>query len=699
MPHLTAKQVLSDPSLNLISEVRPLQVGLTEFVETCIGTDTPAVIEAGTGIGKSYAYLVPAVLEATRGPLKRRVVVSTGMKSLQAQLFFKDLPRVAEVLGPHISKPLTFARRVGKANYGCQRQVENNVGNIDDLAIYNRFFDEVPDWIWGDAPDHIKLPEYHTMFSVGHCNGERCDFYDKCVKQGYLKAKAAYEDADVVVVNHALIGADLRVRQQHDVDFLPEFHTLIVDEAHKFPEDVRSALTCDMPEKFLESTQKKYKSLVNVLRGDASYLARNTGVLSLPHEIPLIVELTTAYSDMFQEARVRKALGARATQFATTARRVATALERQVGIGTEPFKAFLRGGRKGEEQDNDCEERYALPFSVAIRRIAPAMEILYFLDALVSKILDFANAIDLSTKERLKYAVHVETRGDRTKIAVIPLDITRPLLAHFEQREITPLYLSATLAIEKDFTRFAKEVGVDPKSSFYAGTPFNFEKQGVAYYPRNIPLPPSTREDIGGFMQYQKAVAAECYDLLMANEGHAFILFTAISDMRAVHDELENLGYPYPMLLQSEALKGRARDIFMATPHATLLGTKTYWEGIDIPGLQLSLVIIPKLPFPMRSDPVIEAKCTIAGDSWFQQVFLPGMLVDLRQMAGRGIRTLTDLCVVAVLDPRVHTKNYGNQAMRAVGYPRWDERKERILGTLAGVTKRRKSLALPKEGT
>ncbi len=696
MHRLTAKQVLSDPSLNLVTEVRPLQVGLTSFVEDCINSDTPAVIEAGTGIGKSYAYLVPAVLHATSGLGKRRVVVSTGMKSLQAQLFAKDLPRVAEVLAPHLKKPLTFARRVGKANYGCQRQVENNVGDPQELKIYNRFFDEVPDWIWGDAPDSIKLPDFHTQFSVGHCNGERCDFYDKCVKQGYLKAKAAYDDADVVVVNHALIGADIRVRQQHDVDFLPEFHTLIVDEAHKFPEDVRSALTCDMPEKFLESTAKKYKSLVATLRGDMSYLARNTSVLMLPHEIPYLAELSTAYHDMFQEARVRKALGAKAALFATTTRRVMGALERQLGIGTKEFKSFLRGGKNDGEQDNDAEERYALPFSVAIRRIAPAMEILYFLDALVSKISDFANAIELSTRERLKYAVHVESRDGRTKIAVIPLDITRPLLEHFERRQVTPIYLSATLAIEKDFTRFAREVGVDPKSSFYAGTPFNFEKQGVAYYPRNIPLPPSTREDLGGFMQYQKAIAAECYDLLMANEGHAFVLFTAISDMRAVHDELENLGYPYPMLLQSEALKWRARDLFMSTPNATLLGTKTYWEGIDIPGLQLSLVIIPKLPFPMRSDPIIEAKCAIAGDSWFQQVFLPAMLVDLRQMAGRGIRTLTDLCVVALLDPRVHTKNYGVQAMRAVGYPRWDERKERILKTLAGVTNKRKSLVVAK---
>lgn len=664
---------LSDPSLGLVVETRPLQVNLTKYLSNQLSMRHPSLIEAGTGIGKSFAYLLPAIEQAERG---NRVVISTAMKSLQQQLYFKDLPYLASKM------PVpAFARHLGKANYGCKRKVALNVYGRAQEDAYDAFFDNTHHWVWGDATEEIskKLPDDHWKHSVAYCSGDRCDYVDECRERGYLAAKAASESAKILVVNHALVGADIRVDAQHDIKILGDYQVLIVDEAHKYPEAIRNALTCQMPAAFFDKAVNQYQELVGAFRSDMSVLTFSREVGHIPQQLPNIPLLQAAYRNMFREVARTDAYGDAAYAFARLAGAAVIDIDAACDVLHVAFRSFLVG--RDEYQGEMCTKVWP-----EMRNSIPLMSMLTYLSEYVAKLQDFAGAIDLATKDRIKYVVTVIENGQGvSELHTIPIDVGDRLQKFYEKRNAVPHYLSATLMVNDSFEHFAEEVGHDliAGSTFFAGSPFDYKKQAWCYAPSHLPEP--TAGDA-----YTAAVVEECYALLMANEGHAFILFTSYKELNAVDAGLRRKGYPYPLLTQNAQLKARGREIFLATPNATLLGTRTFWEGIDIPGLALTLVIIPKIPFPNPSDPVIKAKSALAGDKWFFDVSLPAALIDLRQMAGRLIRSMQDRGVVVVLDTRVHTKRYGKQIVGAIGFP-WSAKQDiplRLLAQLAILRKK-----------
>jgi len=677
--------LISDPARQIVKEKRPLQVALTKYLQSVLGV-TPAVAEAGTGIGKSFGYTLPAIAAVEKG---MRVVISTGMKSLQQQLMKKDLPYLASRVMPG----LKYAQQVGKKNYGCKRQVYLNVFDKKEIAAYNTFFDTVPHWIWDHAPKKLEaqLPRNKHNFSVAYCNKTRCPFHSECAEHGYLAAKAEIADADILVVNHALLGAEIRTVAQHDTSILgdKDFQIYIVDEAHKFPENVRKALAYDMPVKFFSRSSTKYEQLLQNVELEPAYLMNEPALAGVPRSLPGWEQLEPLYKAMHIETQRRgtDGFGETAHHFARAARAVMNKVTVTTGAGLPAFGRFLAGS----------EDTNGVPLNPSIREIEPAMQLLYFLHEYVNELHKYTNAIDLATAHRLKYVTSVEMNEQTrdTTIQVMPIDLAPDLAAHYAKKGITPAYLSATLAIGDNFEHFARDVGhgeevesdygvsweTPPGGTFQAGTPFNFEKQAYGYYPSHLPdVPQGKNPSPAALDHWRWQVALECKKLLEANEGHAFILFTSTADMEALYANLKKLGYRLPLLKQSEELKSRGREIFTSTPNATLLGLKSFWEGIDVPGMHLTLVIIPKLPFP-ASDPIIAAKMARAGDEWFTKVSLPHMLMDLRQMAGRLIRSTEDRGVLAVLDRRIYgqTKNYSQAARNAIGYPRFGSSQEQAL--------------------
>lgn len=652
---------LEDPSRGLVAETRPLQVKLAQYIEQVLALPTrePHMVEAGTGIGKSYAYLVNAIdvckKENPENSKRYRIVVSTAMKSLQQQLYQKDLPRLSSILGGGFK----FARQVGKANHACRRKVSLAVLAPSEAKIYERFFESTPHWIWDEAPAGLELPRNYRAHSVGYCGKNACPFAENCAKTGYLAAKSAAEEANIVVVNHALLGADIRIKRQHGVDFLGETDVVIVDEAHKLPEALRSSLATEMSKKYFERAGTQFEGHIATAENYCVSAGDKRALSTLPRELPLLRELEVDYHAMFAEVSQTGDFGPNADMFAASCRKSLQGLTRSIGFGRKELKAFLHGGELGEAGE-------ALPISLGLKGNDAAMQTLFFMNEFGEKISQYANAIDMAVKEKLRYAVACDNSGFEPKISVIPIHIHEALNAHLEERNAKALYLSATLALGGEFTHFGAEIGANPRNAFLAGTPFNYAKQAYGYYPSSLPDP--TRVDRSIWAEH---VAQECYELLMANHGHAFILCTSFMDMNAIAAGLRERKYPYPVLVQNDELKARAREIFLGTQNPTLLGTKSFWEGIDIPGLHLSLVIVPKLPFPNPSDPVIAAKSKLAEDQWFSQVSLPSMLVDLKQMVGRLIRSTSDLGVIAVLDPRIQTKNYGLRVQQAIGLPKY----------------------------
>ncbi len=679
---MNPKDILSNPAHGVVTETRPLQIALTEYLNRALFTETPCMVEAGTGIGKSFAYLLNAIALAKKG---KKIVVSTAMKSLQQQIYFKDLPYL-QTKGYHVP----YARVLGKTNYGCKRQVHLNVYNKVERATYDEFFETTNHWVWEDASHELaeRLPFNKHEFSVAYCSKQNCDHFKQCSEKGYVAAQEEIAKAKILIVNHAVVGADMKVFAQHDKKMLGDFTTLIVDEAHKYPEAIRNALACEMPQKFFEKSEDKYNDLYMKMVSDLTAIMHDGVMEVIPDVLPILHELQTTYRAMFLETQRTGTYGNEAQGFARTARVAITRVDRLCNIGSREGRDFLHGGEPTEKLHPD------------LRKSEAAMQLLYYLSEYTSKLEQFANAIDLAKVESLRYVVCVEEdQRNNMVIKTLPIQIDERLVRFYADRNITPNYLSATLTVNGKFDYFAREVGHDawtvlppyadenghaaprPPPTFFAGTPFDYAKQAWCYVPQ---LPEPNNE------AYMPAVIDECFDLLMANEGHAFILFTSYKDLEAVGEGLRAKGYPYPLLMQGPTMKARGREIFMATPNATLLGTRTFWEGIDVPGLHLSLVIIPKAPFPNPTDAVVKAKSAIAGDRWFNAVYMPSMLTDLRQMAGRLIRSMDDKGIVALLDGRVHTKSYGKQMVDAVSFP-WGSSKATAIKLLEQLSRKRKA--------
>lgn len=686
-----ATALLTDPSYGVVPSVRAPQLALLDAMRAALDAGEALAAEAGTGVGKTAGYASQAVEWLLAQPAERcrdgadadaedaedeegrkikpryaTVVIATATKALQTQIVTQELPRLVagviaylrangaseqEIATAHAR--LRFAKRVGKANHLCARRLYQAAARRPEvkkqLPIYEDFMDRVPGWVRDDAPVDRPLPEDAVKYAVGYCNPSSCGYVDACESRGYRAAREAAEEASILVTNHALVAADMIVRRRENCEVLPPaVDVFFLDEAHKLPDALREALTITFSSTVWTKHVQSYGQLIFDLGDDGA---------RYPQSLPRIMTVRSACAEFLRSSDAD--LHATSTRYA-------------------------------EALDVACDQLlsdFGAPTIEALRsRISDSSEwtahgtVLREIGTFLTTLRTHRDALGLMLEDPLLkgffilHAVPSDVAGEPPAKMLVPTRMGGYWKAYLNVTEATPVYVSATLATgvgrEGPFAPFLDEVGDmyngKPVRTFVAGSPFDYASQAVLYAPRDSPDPNTPDE-----AEYARQLVAAALPLLLANEGHAFVLFTSKTKLRAFETALGEVGYPYPILSQESnaQLKANGAAIFKSTPNATLLGLKTFFEGIDIPGLGLSLVIIPKLPFPFP-DPVLAAKRARYPDrAGFMSVDVPVMLTDLRQMAGRLVRTVDDRGAVAILDPRVHTKGYGADVLRALRMP------------------------------
>jgi ATP-dependent DNA helicase DinG len=542
------------------------------------------------------------------------VIVSTGTKNLQEQLFHRDLPRVRDAL----AVPIGIALLKGRANYLCLQRLDVHsaaAGHLEpavsaDLARIGEWAGRTED---GDCAELGEVPEGAAAWRLAtsttdNCLGGECPRYVDC---HVLKARRAAQDADIVVVNHHLLFADLAIREAGFGELLPGADAIIVDEAHQLPELATRFFGVSLGSAQLAELARDARTACEVEAGD---------VADLP---PLTRELEAA-------------LRALVDSVAGGAPRLSWDQARQRQAVVEAVEALERAlAALGEALETVAERGRAL--GAVARR---ARELAAKLGVLTA----------VSSEERVRW-LELGSHGLRWHAS--PLDVADPFSQWTREQGGAWVLTSATLAVGGHIELFADRLGLDDARMRVWESPFDFERQALIYLPPGLPQP---RED-----GYVSAVVAAIVPVLRASEGRAFVLFTSHQALRRASQELE-ARLDYPLLVQGSAPRDDLLRRFRTTPRAVLLGTASFWEGVDVRGEALSCVIIDKLPFAPPDDPINEARTRAmkaAGRDAFMEYQLPQAVIALKQGVGRLIRDADDRGVVVLCDPRLVSRGYG----------------------------------------
>lgn len=688
--------ILSEPRLGLINEIRPGQIKMAGAVMESIDSTIPAMLEAGTGVGKSFAYLLPVILTG------KRTVISTAKITLQKQLIDKDLPYIQKYLAGvgHPKASFTFAAAYGKNRYACYSNCSREKSQSHDWTQYKKFFEQSDHGLWEDAEKlHLRLD---TSLNASNCIGPDCKQYKTC---GYIKARKAMLKADVVVTNNWLLGYHYKLRRvMPHVWLLGEFQHVIVDEAHKIEDGIRTAFTnetsldtidklgyrfnrllgvaaapVDLPELIaLDPIWKNafamlyrlYNNNTNVIDAVCSATLQDLidGLDAITNRLLDKTTLTTLFSQLSNNTHTE--LIRRWITKTTAAPVAAITMSGGKAAGSGSGGAVTITGGNATSVDMDPVD--AKEVRAGIPNLEDDIGVLLELEKMLTLIEDsrttFANILKSPNNRTWKIDQRILHGKTNLYLKDMPVNIGEFL----PDKSIT--YVSATLAIDDKFDIFSDRVGLryKPYKSDVFPSPFNLAKQAFLYIPAHGKVLPPVKEgrvpgDATYVESYRKDIAAQIYDLLMACEGDTFVLFTANDDQAYVRDYLAAQGYPFPVIDQM-SYKHDALERYRATPKATLLASKSFWEGIDVPGDKLFMVIITKFPFPQQSDPIIKARTNaFNGENPFNFITLPEMLLDLRQGVGRLIRTQKDRGMLVVLDTRYHTKSYKNKVIKAIG--------------------------------
>lgn len=590
--------------------VRPQQQDLAESIRRALDENVSLICEAGTGTGKSYAYLLPALLSG------KKIIVSTGTKHLQDQLFYKDLPVVTRAL----DVPKQIALLKGRANYLCHYRLAETAANPGGLSRAQQAeLEQVQEWSAhtqsGDLAELATLPENtglrpHITSTTENCLGQDCEFYEDCF---VLKARKKAIEADLVVANHHLLMADMTLRESGFGEVLPCADAIIFDEAHQLPQ-----LAADFFGESITSRQ------LNDLFRDTLH-AWTVDAMDVSGMDALLDECRTA-TKKFRLSLGRDDLRA-AWPEKTGDKKVMQALD---GLNQALGKL--------EQSLDELKER-SRELENLWRRCSQLLELL----------------MSFREREEDESVQWIETRGQGLLLHRTPLDISGLFQARLREYRCHCIYTSATLAVGKDFSHFAGQLGLQEVEARSWPGPFNYRQQALLYLPEGLPDPRTPG--------YTGEVVKKTLPVLAATRGHAFLLFTSHRALREaseiIMDRIE-----YPVLVQGEAPRNDLLQRFRNTPHAVLLGTSSFWEGVDVRGQALSCVIIDKLPFATPDDPVFLARSVRMeeqGVNPFWHYQLPRAVISLKQGAGRLIRDVNDYGVMMICDPRLRTKPYGRK--------------------------------------
>jgi len=613
-------------------EHRPGQIDMARAVMRAFEENRHLIVEAGTGTGKTLAYLVPAVAAALAG--RGRVIISTGTKNLQEQLMEKDIPFLQSIL----PKKFTATYMKGRSNYLCL----NRLGRAQAAPILEGldevdYFDEVAHWSTesqtGDRAELANLPESlsfwrHIDARSETCLGQKCPEFDACF---ITRMRDRAQQADIVVVNHHLFFADLGLRNNMYGSVLPDYTAVILDEAH---------LIEDIASEYFGSQVSNYQ---------VDDLVRDIGMLRI-EEIEIDRELTKSTS--------------RLSSFADN-----FWMGFREGRGDEGRFPIVPGTFAKRERDGSMIATPLGELYVALDGAITRVETT--LDSLKEKPADIENLIrrlrqlrfDLQfivTGSDRKFVYWFERRNRGIFLRSSPIDVAGLLQDKLFDEVPTVVLTSATLSSGGNFSFIRDRLGLDTADDLIAQSTFDYENQAVLYLPAKMPDPRST--------DWADAAAAEAMRILSATEGRAFVLSTSYAGMQALYDRIW-MEIDYPCMVQGTAAKGQLLKRFRETPNAVLFATASFWQGVDVRGDQLSCVIIDKLPFAVPTDPIVAARQRYiedTGGSSFYEYSVPQAIISLKQGLGRLIRSTTDRGVLAILDPRLRTKAYGKTFLKSL---------------------------------
>jgi len=595
---------------------RDAQVRMAEAVELNLRQHGSLVVEAGTGIGKTLAYLVPTLLSGARA------IVSTGTKTLQDQLFFRDLPLVRETLGLSLRPALLK----GRANYLCLHRMDlarsdGRLPSREAVAELHALLDWAARSVDGDlslagvvSEDSGLMPLVTS--TVDNCLGAECPRFEECFVAG---ARREAQEADVVVVNHHLLFADMAIKQSGFGEVLPGAEVFIVDEAHQAPETASQFF----------STSLSARQIDDLCRDFLAESAGVSGALAVLRDplancLQRIREIQSVVAERMPER------GSWNLLVSEPALREALQRLDQAVADLADTAGGLRGGGRGLDA---CLDRLALVQASLDRLDEPpsAGEVRWF-----------------------------ERRGRGFALHITPLDVAEVFNAFRETMDASWIFTSATLAVDGNFSHFTSRLGLNDAATLLLDSPFDYQRNARLWLPANLPEPRDP-----GFLQ---AVLDETVPLLRASRGRAFLLFTSHRALRQAHELLADR-VPWPLFVQGEQPRSLLLEQFRQSGDGVLLGTASFWEGVDVIGDALTLVVIDKLPFATPDDPVIEARSELlrrAGGNPFMQLFLPQAVIALKQGAGRLIRDVNDRGVLVICDPRIRTRGYGRSFLSSL---------------------------------
>lgn len=599
---------------------RPFQIEMAEAVAQAIAGNGVLVAEAGTGTGKTFAYLVPALLSGGK------VIISTGTKTLQDQLFDRDIPMVREAL----RVPVTVALLKGRANYVCHYHLERAVRDARLPAREDaRHLLEIQRFAAvsasGDRAQCAAVPENAAVWSYAtstreNCLGSQCPRFDDCF---VMKARADALAADVVVVNHHLFFADLALRDVGVAELLPSCHTVVFDEAHQLP-DTASLF-------FGESVStSQLTDLARDTRLEAAAGARDYAPLPKAAQAldKAARDLRLVFSEEVGKMPVRALAGHAEFEAALSA-----ALAR-----LDDLQAAFKGQAERSEGLARCCERVL---------------------ALAERLERWRSGVD---EARVKW---LELFAHSLHLHSTPLSIASIFRNQVESQGRAWIFTSATLSVSRDFSHYCGEMGLEGARTASWESPFDFANQALLYLPAGMP-DPNTPE-------HTEAVVSAALPVIAAAGGGAFLLFTSLRAMRRAHALIERAfeerGAPYPLLVQGEGSRSEMLVRFRRLGNAVLVGSHSFWHGVDVRGAALSLVVIDKLPFSPPDDPVLAARIeqlNREGRSAFFEIQLPEAVITLKQGAGRLIRDEGDRGVLMICDPRLLSRGYSKRILQSL---------------------------------
>jgi len=620
---------VSSPLKSFLSGFRPRQgqANMSEDVMYAIENKQRLIIEAGTGIGKTFAYLVPALVSG------KKIIISTGTKSLQDQLFHRDFPLITKVIG----RPVTASLLKGRSNYLCLYRLDNASSNkkaiSHDLHLVNKWRHQTST---GDCSELIGVSEDSAVWpmvtsTIENCLGNKCPDYKDCY---VVKARKIAQESGLVVINHHLLFADLVIKEEGFANFLPEAEVIILDEAHQIP-DI--------------ATQFFGLSIGTI---EIERLVKDALLITIPLNQPAVIKKIDNLKNAIRQFRLDTPKKEGRYEFFQIEDKVNQSLQ-EILLALEELKQILHP---------------IIDTKDSIEKIFEITDIYH------SRLL---NIINPDLDDGLRW-IDIKSRGIRLNMT--PLDVgfrLRILFSHIDQ---TWIFTSATIAIGSDFSHFRNRMGLNDAVEISYPSPYKLDDNALIYLPKNL-IEVSNK----GFTESMLEATVKLLGLI---GGGVFFLFTSNHSLREAEkwfDSRNNILKERPLLVQGRSPRDDMLKKFREHGNAVLLGTKSFWEGVDVRGNALNMVVIDKLPFKSPADPLMMARLEFIkknGGNGFIEHQLPSAVLALKQGVGRLLRDQSDYGVIVICDNRIKNKNYGDTFIKSLSPMKFTESKEEVAGFL-----------------